>query len=546
MAGKGDQGKGEKRRVKLRPPRPGGPRRRASTGRLIAASKATGKSITGMVSKSTFSAGLKVLIVTPEAVPFAKVGGLGDVVGALAKYLRQKGVDVRILMPRYYSVPLEPLTTIPGPLGIPVGFGEEWAAVMESVLPGTEVPVYFLDQQELYGRDGVYGNKEESFFKDNARRFAFLSRGAFQLCKKLNWIPDVMHANDWATAPVTIFLNTWEKDGDFAGTGSLLTIHNLGYQGNFPKSEILNLQLGWEAFHGCGLEFFDRVNYLKAGLHNADVLNTVSPGYANDIQTPEFGCMLEGYLQHRRDDLHGILNGMDYEVWNPATDPLLPVNYTADDLSGKAAVKAALQKEMNLPVDPKKPLFGMISRLTDQKGFGDLCGPAHGSLYAICADMDIQMVILGSGDAWCERELKSLSGRLPNLACVIGYDNRLAHVIEGGSDFFLMPSQYEPCGLNQMYSLGYGSIPIVRATGGLRDTVENYNEVTGEGTGFVFTDLSPRSIYDSVGWACSTWYDRPEHIEKLRQNGMAKRFTWDQSAKDYISLYRKAIAKRRG
>ncbi len=491
------------------------------------------------------STAMNVLMVTSEADPFAKSGGLADMVSALAKELGRKGADVRIVMPRYYAIDRAALKERSELLRVPIGFGEEWCGVFEGRLPDTEVPVYFLDQESLYGWDGIYGSKDEPAFMNNAKRFVYLSRGALQLCKQLDWTPDVVHVNDWATAPVPVFLNTWEKDGFFKDTGSLLTIHNLAYQGTFDKSNIIQFQLPWEAFHGSGFEFYDKMNFLKAGLHNADVLNTVSPGYAKEIQTPEYGCLLDGLLRDRKEDLYGILNGMDYDIWNPEHDAYLPKPFSAKELSGKALAKAALQKEAGLPEDPTRPLFGMVSRLTDQKGFGDLCGPTHGCLYSMCREMDIQVVLLGSGDDWCERELKTLSEQLPNFHAFIGYNNRLAHLIEGGSDFFLMPSKYEPCGLNQMYSLCYGTIPLVRNTGGLGDSVENYNEADCSGTGFVFDLLTPRSIYDTVGWACSTWYDRPKDIVKLRKAGMAKRFSWDRSADEYLKLYQKAMDKRR-
>ncbi|MEW5815260.1 MAG: glycogen/starch synthase [Spirochaetota bacterium] len=485
-------------------------------------------------------------MITSEAFPFAKAGGLADMVSALSAKLREGGYDVRLVMPRYYFIDKGILKPREGPLGVPLGFGEEWSKVYESVLPETDVPVYFLDHEVFFGRNGIYGTKEESSFPDNARRFTFLCRGAFQLCRRLDWVPDIMHAHDWPAAVVPVYLNTLERNEVFEKTASVLTIHNVGYQGIFSKHDIHYTQLTWEQFHGSGFEFYDQLNFLKAGIINSDILTTVSPTYAQEIQTPEYGFLMDDILRKRHGDLFGILNGIDYKEWNPENDPLIPFHYSHRDISNKTRLKLSLQKEAGLPVDARKPLIGMVSRLVDQKGFGELCGPAWGSLYKICTDMDVQWIILGSGDRWCEEELNILAGKLPNLKVYIGFDNRLAHWIEAGSDFFLMPSKYEPCGLNQLYSLRYGTLPIVRRTGGLADTVENYNEMTGGGTGFMFDDLSPKTIYNVIGWAVWAWYNRPHHIVEMKKRAMRKRFSWEESAARYIEVYREALGRRKG
>lgn len=491
--------------------------------------------------------GKKILMVTSEAVPFAKSGGLADMVSALAVQLRREGNDVRMVMPRYYDIDRSGLTLRKEPLGIPLGFEEEWVGVYEAVLPHSDVPVYFLDHEGLYGRKGIYGPTNSEAFPDNARRYTLLSRGAFQLCRYLQWIPDVMHAHDWPTALVPVYLYTWEKDTEFAGTASVITIHNIGYQGWFPKEDIHHTQLSWEEFHITGLEYHDSLNLLKAGIQNADIVTTVSPTYAREIQTPEYGEGLDPLLRHRSGDLFGIINGMDYDDWNPETDPFIkPDNFTSRKIAPKKKVKAALQKEAGLEVDPEKPLIGIVSRLVEQKGFGDLCGPSYGCLFSICWDMDVQFVILGTGETWCENELKALDANLPNLKAYIEFSNAMAHKIEAASDFFLMPSKYEPCGLNQLYSLRYGSLPIVRRTGGLADTVENYNQETGEGTGFVFDDLNPGSIYNVVGWAVWAWNHKPEHIKAMRKRAMEKRFSWEKSAGDYEEMYQWARDRREG
>jgi len=489
---------------------------------------------------------MKVLMISSEVLPFAKAGGLGDMVAALAAELARQGHDVRIVLPRYYSVDPGRLRRLESPLGVPMGIEEEWCAVATATLPGTEVQVYFLDNQSLFGRDGIYGTKTEPEFTDNLRRFTLLSRGALQLAKMLDWKPDVVHAHDWPAALAPVCLNFVEREGFFADTGSVLTIHNLAHQGIFPKEEIEHTLIGWEQFHGAGFEFHDKLNLLQAGLRNADVLTTVSPTYAEEIQTKEFGHRMDGLLRHRSPDLFGVLNGMDYEIWNPEDDEHLPMNFSADKLGGKAVCKAALQEVMGLEVDADVPLYGMVSRLVEQKGFGELCGPTHGSLYKICDEFNLQFVILGTGDAWCEAELESLAGRLPNLAVDLEFNEPLAHLIMAGSDFLLVPSAFEPCGLTQMYAMRYGTLPIVRKTGGLADTVSTYVEATGEGTGFVFDLLTPSAIKNTVGWALWTWYNQLEHIIAMQQRAMAERFSWETSAASYVEIYQGAVNRRAG
>ena len=491
--------------------------------------------------------GLRVVMVTSEAVPFAKAGGLGDMVGALADALARQGHDARVVLPRYYGIDTARLRRIGVPLGVPLGGGEEWCGVWEGRTPGADVPVYLLEHEQLYGRDGIYGTRTEPDFRDNLRRFALLCRGAFQLAKALDWVPQVVHAHDWPGALAPVYLNTVERAGAFADTGSVLTIHNLGHQGVFDKAQYPTIGLPWEQFHGAGFEFFDHVNLLQAGLRAADVLTTVSPTYAAEIQTPVFGHRMDRLLRHRRDDLFGVLNGMDYAEWNPESDTYLAATYTDRGFKrGKARNKAALQEAFGLPIDPSLPLYGMVSRLVDQKGFGALCGPTHGRLASMCTDFGLQFAILGTGEAWCERELTSLAARHPNLGVRIGFDERLAHLVQAGADFFLMPSAYEPCGLAQMYALRYGTLPIVRRTGGLADTVVNYDQSTGDGTGFVFDLLTPAAIYDTVGWSLWAWHNRPQHLDAMRRRGMRARFSWDAAAERYAELYQGAIDRRVG
>jgi starch synthase len=488
---------------------------------------------------------MKILMTTSETVPFAKTGGLADAVSALSLALAKTGHDVRIVLPRYYSINRDTLQKLEGAMGVPMGGWEEWSAVYTTTLPGSSkknpVPVYFIDHELFFGRDGIYGVPTEPDFLDNPRRFTFFCRAVFQLCRKLGWHPDVFHAHDWPTALVPVFLKYEERAREFKTSISVLTIHNLGYQGIYSKDNFSFTNLSWDVFYHAGFDDWNMMNLLKAGLNTADKLNTVSPNYARETQTQAHGFRLDGVLRYRSADYTGILNGIDTDIWNPKTDKYIPQSYSAKDISGKALAKEALQKEFKLPIEPNMPVIGMITRLTEQKGVGELFGAAYGSAWSICRDMQLQLVLLGSGEAWCENEIRSLSYRLPNFQARIGYSESMSHLIEAGSDFFLMPSRYEPCGLNQMYSLTYGTLPIVRNTGGLADTVENFNQETGGGTGFMFDDLTPSAIYNTVGWAVWAYYNCRPHIEAMRLVGMNKNFSWENSAQQYIALYESAL-----
>ena len=500
---------------------------------------------------------MRILMVSSEAIPFAKTGGLADVVSSLSITLAKLGHEVKIVMPRYYAIDRGKLELVPGAMGVPVGGGEEWCAVYKTALPGSvpgasskkkPVDVYFIDHEIYFGKDGIYGIPSEPDFLDNPRRFTFFCRAAFQLCRKIEWFPDVIHSHDWPAALATVYLKFAERGvkgslGGFDRTVSVLTIHNLGYQGIYSKGNFDYTGLGWDVFYNAGFEDWSMLNFLKAGLYSADKVNTVSPNYAEETKSQAHGFRLDGVLRYRSGDYMGILNGIDSAVWNPQKDKLIPQQFSASDMAGKAVAKAALQKQFGLPEDPNVPLIGMIGRLTEQKGVGDLFGPTYGSMWSICRDMKVQIVLIGTGDAWCEHEIRSLSSRLSNFKAKIGYSEEMSHLIEAGSDFFLMPSRYEPCGLNQMYSLAYGTLPIVRRTGGLADTVENYNESKGSGTGFLFDDLNPQAIYNTVGWAVWAWYNHPQHIEAMRQRAMQQDFSWEKSAKKYIAMYEATQAK---
>lgn len=485
---------------------------------------------------------LSILFSASEAVPFAKSGGLADVVGSLPKYLHALGHDVRLVMPRYYIIDRERLglELLPGVLTVPMGIlGNEYCSVYTGSLPDSDVPVYFLEHEGYYGRKGLY-DEGNIAFPDNDRRFIFLSKATIELCKMLNFRPDIIHTHDWHTAAIPLLLNTAYKNDPYAGkAASVLTIHNMEYQGSFPPATMEILAVGWEQFTFLGVEKDDRVNLLKGGIYNATLLSTVSEGYADEIKTPQFGCGLENVLRERSGDLFGILNGVDYSEWNPETDRYIAARYSVHDMQGKSICKAELQQMMGLPEAADIPLFGVVSRMVKQKGIDFLAAALPEIL-----KLDLQLVMLGEGEPWAHFYFGGMAAKHPEkMKVVVGYDNALAHRIEAGADFFLMPSAFEPCGLNQMYSMRYGTLPIVRATGGLDDSVVNLDEGELRGTGFKFWDLTAGALFDTVGWAVYTWYNRKETIRMLRLNAMQQRFAWEAAAARYEELYRLAISR---
>jgi starch synthase len=480
---------------------------------------------------------LKVLYVASEVAPFAKVGGLGDVSGALPKALKKLGHDVRVLMPLYQQVPQHGLTPYQQAMGVPLPGHEHWCGLREGRLPNSEVPIYFLDYQDYYNRPGLYSDHG-----DGLDRYALLSRASLQLCRYLHWEPDVIHCNDWQTSLIPAYLNTLETQSPLSNTATVLTIHNLAYQGEFGARAFQRTGLPQWVYDNGDFKQNGHLNLLKGGLFHSTFISTVSPTYAHEIQTSQYGAGLDWVLRERSAALYGILNGIDAEVWNPATDPYLPARYDIDNMEGKAACKRALQAEFGLP-QRDVPLIGFVGRLVGQKGIDVIAEALPGMLHAL----DVQFVLLGSGEPWAERRFSQIAANNRfRCGAKIAYSEGIAHRIEAGADLFLMPSHFEPCGLNQMYSMRYGTLPIVRATGGLHDSVINHHEKMEVGTGFKLWKLSADSLFHTVAWAAKTYRDEPGVFKQMQHRAMSQDFSWRKAASDYEALYQRAVAVRLG
>jgi len=481
---------------------------------------------------------LKILFVSSEVAPFARTGGLGDVLGALPRTLAKQGHDVKVCLPRYKTVGdfVSKLVRLDwsAPVEIDGNIVEAGAYRQHSSRPRMEY--YFIDNDYFFDRPELYRDpKTGKDYKDNLERFLFFDRAVLELVKHLNWRPDVIHCHDWQASLLPTYLKTvYANDRLLRGCKTVLTIHNLGYQGIFPadRFELLDLPGEFNRPVAGPLEFFGKLNLLKAGIVTADALTTVSPRYAVEICSPEYGCGLEGVLQQRGDALRGILNGVDYSIWSPSRDSKIPYRYSRSNLSGKRMTLIELMGKAGLPIRDGTPVIGMISRLADQKGW-DLIAEAAERLFA----MNLQMIVLGTGDKKYHNLLRKLERKYPDkLKAYLTFDDSLAHWIEAGADMFLMPSRYEPCGLNQMYSLKYGTVPIVREVGGLADTVSDYQSETGEGTGFVFRDYNADELLNAVQRAVDL-FGRRRAWTKLMKSAMAEDFSWEASAKDYVELY---------
>ena len=470
----------------------------------------------------------RVLMVTPEATPFAKTGGLADVLGALPAALHAAGHQVAVVMPWYRSVRLasSPKEAFRD-LRVTLGPHEYRVNIFETVERG--VTFYLISCPPLFDRPGLYGEHSVDY-PDNHIRFGLFCRAALDVMRHL-FLPDVLHCHDWQSALTPIFLRyVFAGDPTFHGIRVLFTIHNLGYQGLFPPEALFDLGIGRDVFQPNVLEFFGRVNLLMGGLHFSDAINTVSRGYAREIQTPEFGFGLDAFLRARSHRLSGIVNGVDYAEWSPEKDVNIARNYSASNLAGKAMCKRALLEQFKLPTgDLTKPVIGMVSRMVNQKGF-DLLADAADELLA----EDVMLTVLGSGEPAYEKLFRDLAAAHPGKVGVqIGYDDALAHRIEAGADMFLMPSYYEPCGLNQIYSLRYGTVPIVRAVGGLDDTIDDT-------TGFKFHEYTGAALMTAVCRAIAVFADR-KRWEEMMLRGMRQDFSWDYAAGQYAALYRRLL-----
>lgn len=473
---------------------------------------------------------MKILLAASEVVPFAKTGGLADVAGALPLALEDLGQEVIIVMPHYKAIQSSkfPATKIGGSAN---NFGGKIQVLKEDIsysVIGRNIKVYFIKNDAYFNRDGLYGDKTGDY-KDNLERFSYYCKKTLQLLKEINFKADIIHVHDWQASLIPVYLKTlYANDAFYDNIKTILTIHNIGYQGLFAREEFPKLGLDWGMFNMEGLEFYGKINILKSGIEFSDIINTVSPTYSKEIQSKEFGFGLEGVLNKRHDSVFGILNGLDYSIWNPQDDKFILKDYSPESIQDKYRNKEDLQKGCKLPVSPNVPLFGIVSRLAEQKGF-DILAEA---IYSICK-INLQLVILGTGDMKYHLILQDMVKKYPKvIALYLKFDDPLAHKIYAGSDIFLMPSKYEPCGLGQMISLKYGTIPLVFRTGGLADTVNNDN-------GFIFERYSKDDLIETIKQAVRAFKDKKKWA-RLIDKAMRSDFSWEESAKKYLRLYEEA------
>ncbi len=488
---------------------------------------------------------MKILMVSSEVFPHAVAGGLAEVIPNLSRELSTAGHQVKILLPRYYNIDRLLLEKHPEPMSVQLGEKQYWTELYKLTLANSEVELYFLDCEQLYGRDGIYGEKNRGEYPDNLERFALLSRSTFHLCRLLGWYPDILHAHDWPTALCMTYLKHYENSYRFEKTRGIFSIHNFGYQGLFPGDQLPATGFDMDEFVSAGFEFHGRINLMKSALINADAISTVSRGYAREIQSKEYGFGLQGVISRRTSVLRGILNGCDYETWNPSRDQHIPCRFDDDSMENKALNKNFLQEEAGLEMSSRPPLIGMVSRLVDQKGYRMLLGKNSANLRRICTNLDVQLIVLGTGEKWIEEGLREAAAEFPNLRVYIHYNEKMSHIIQAASDFFLIPSLYEPCGLTQMYALRYGSIPIVTRTGGLRDTIIDFDEDPEKGNGILIDlPLDEDKIYHAVEKACALWKDNKSRYDGLQKKTISARFSWKEAASKYLNLYSDTINAR--
>ena len=487
---------------------------------------------------------MRVVYLSSEVVPFAKTGGLADIAGAIPKSLQKLGVEITVIMPLYGIIKENKYPLVKTDIQFEVRIGDKLKSgyVYKGFMPDSKVPVYFLDNEQYYGRNGLYNYPETTKdFEDNSERFIFLSQGALEVINKLNIYPDIVHCNDWQTGLVPVYLKTiYARKECFKNTKTILTIHNIAYQGLFWHWDMKLTGLDWGLFNLKQLEFYGKLNFLKGGVVFSDLINTVSKTYAKEIQTPEYGEGLDGVLRDRSKDLYGIINGMDYSIWNPETDKFIIANYGVKNLSGKQLCKKALQNKFRLP-ERNIPVVGMITRLTDQKGLDLVVDKFQDLMKA-----DLQFVLLGTGEQKYQELFQTYANKYPaKVAVKLNFDECSAHEIEAGSDMFLMPSRFEPCGLNQLYSLKYGTVPIVRSTGGLADTitdVRSYPITNGKANGFLFKEYNSDLLLATIIRALDLFKNKTKWT-KLMISGMSQDWSWDISAREYIALYKKIVKR---
>lgn len=482
-------------------------------------------------------------MVAPEVVPFSKVGGLADVAGALPLELRKMGHDVRVICPKFGFMKTEDDWKVhDDPLHVYLGREVKFSRVWETRLSDALTPVYLIEHDEYFDVPTVYSDDYREY-ENEGYRFAFFSRASLDLCHYLDWIPDVIHCHDWTTGLIPAHLNSREIDRPLGRTASVLTIHNLQFQGIFHADVLPFSGLPMGLFKADGLECYGRVNYMKGAIYHSQKVTTVSPTYAQEIQSPEFGFGLHNTLRFKASDLIGVVNGVDLTEWGPQSDVFIPKSFSKNDLSGKVEAKRKLQEAFGLVQAPNVPLFVLVSRMFSQKGLDVLMHIVP----HVLESMEVQFAVIGSGDHQLEDGFTTLAERFAGkFGTYIGYNNPLAHLTYAGGDFLLMPSRFEPCGLSQMYAMAYGTLPVVRSTGGLVDTVEQYQEGKGIGTGFKFENLDTNALFYTIGWACSTYYDRKEDMKWLRENAMEQDFSWTEPARKYEDIYYWAYEARNG
>jgi starch synthase len=477
---------------------------------------------------------MHILFAASECVPYSKTGGLADVIGALPPALANLGHQVTVFVPRYRQTHLDNPRTVISSITVPYDDRYRFCSVLDGG-KHSGVQFYFIDYPPFFDREGLYGTQLGDYH-DNSERFAMFSRAVLEAAKVLG-APDILHCHDWQTALIPVLLKTlYDEDPAFAATPCVFTIHNLGYQGLFQPEILPLLMLPWDLFTMTKLEFYGKVNFLKGAITMADFITTVSRRYSQEIQTAEYGFGLEGVLRARANTVAGILNAVDYASWNPGTDSFISSKYSLQEPSGKAACKADLLREFGIAPDTRLPVIGIVSRFVQQKGF-DLIQQVADRL----AMEEMILVVLGSGQREYEDMFRRLNRQFPQKVAVkVAYDNAMAHKIEAGSDIYLMPSHYEPCGLNQIYSLKYGTVPVVRATGGLDDTVEQFDPRTSKGTGFKFREYSGEAMLESLKAAIALYRDDANAWRVLMRNGMAQDYSWANSAREYVKVYERA------